>query len=93
MLGNEILGFIREDVLSRERSVHPLWVRMPGVKQRLEGLAATSILDLIKDGSVKSVLLQKPGATRHIRLIYLPSLRAHLEELYREQESKKCAKK
>lgn len=92
MSENSNLGF-REDVLSRERSVPRSWVRLPGTKQRLEGLCSTTILDLIKQGSVKSVTLQKPGATRHIRLVYLPSLLAHLESLYRKQEGKKCAKK
>jgi hypothetical protein len=55
------------------------WVRLPKPKERFYGLSRTTLLELCEAGDVKSTLLRKRHAMRGIRLLYLPSLRAFLE--------------
>jgi hypothetical protein len=65
------------------------WVRMPKPKARLMGLSRTTILELIEEGAVKSVVIRKRHALRGIRLIFLPSLLEHLDRLHEEQHNPK----
>jgi hypothetical protein len=59
------------------------WARMPKPGQRENGLTRTTLLEIIQDpqSGVKSAVIRKPGRTRGIRLIYLPSLYAYLSRL------------
>jgi hypothetical protein len=57
------------------------WRRMPKPTQRLYGMTRTTLLELINDGHIRSVVIKKPGAVRGIRLIYMPSLMQFLDSL------------
>jgi hypothetical protein len=74
------------------------WARMPyrgtlcGIKRgKLARLAVPSPANKFKP-PVRSVALREPGQKRATRLIYLPSLNAHLNKLADEQ-AKDAAKK
>jgi hypothetical protein len=56
------------------------WARMPKPKMRLCGLSRTSLLELHRLGHIKMAVIKKPGATKGIRIIHLPSLYSYLEE-------------
>ena len=63
------------------RPVGPVeeWYRLPAPRGgRLFGLSRTTLTELAIAGSIKSVLLRKPGAKRGIRLIHGPSLQQYL---------------
>jgi hypothetical protein len=53
---------------------------MPSHGQRLEGLTRSHLYILADQGLIKTKALVKPGATRGIRLVNLPSVRAYIEE-------------
>jgi hypothetical protein len=48
---------------------------------RLCGMVRTTILDLSNRGLIKTVAVRKPGASKGLRLVYLPSVLAYLESL------------
>lgn len=56
------------------------WIRLPKPKARFYGLSRTTLLELCESGAVKSTVLRKRHALRGIRLVFLPSLRAFLEQ-------------
>ena len=68
----------------------PEWGRLPKPPGRIEGLARTTVGELIDSGLVKSVTLRQPGAQRGIRLIHLPSLRKYLHDLAAAQVREKA---
>jgi hypothetical protein len=73
-------------------SPHPgteVWVRMPGNREKLEGLSRATLYKVIRDKSrgVVSISLKEPGAERGIRLLGLRSLRAYLTRLSVEQNA------
>ena len=55
-----------------------IWVRMPGNREKLEGLSRASLYKVIHDKrrGVVSISLKEPGTERGIRLLGLRSLRA-----------------
>jgi hypothetical protein len=56
------------------------WVRLPvRPRERYQGLARATILELVDAGHVKSAVLRKPGSKRSIRLISRSSLLRYLE--------------
>jgi hypothetical protein len=55
------------------------WVRMPKPRERLCGLSRTTLFELISSGDIKSAVVRKRGSQKGIRLIFRPSLLAHLE--------------
>ena len=55
------------------------WVRMPKPRERLCGLSRTTLLEAISRGQVKSAVIRKPGSAKGIRLLFKPSLLAHIE--------------
>jgi hypothetical protein len=59
------------------------WARMPKPGQRLMDLTRTTLLEIVQDpaSGVRSAVIRKPGRTRGIRLIFLPSLFAYFERL------------
>jgi len=59
------------------------WARMPKPGQRLMDLTRSTLLEIIQDpqSGVRSAVIRKPGRTRGIRLIFLPSLFAYFERL------------
>ena len=59
---------------------------MPTPKGRLCGLSRTSLLELHRLGHIKMAVVRKPGSLRGIRLIYLPSLHAYLDELAKAEK-------
>lgn len=62
------------------------WYRLPTPRGgRLFGLSRTTLTELALVGSIKSVLLRKPGAKRGIRLIHGPSLQEYLLGQMEEQ--------
>ncbi len=52
---------------------------MPIPPARLEGITRSGIYELILHGQIRSKSLRKPGCTRGIRLVHIPSLRAYIE--------------
>jgi hypothetical protein len=62
------------------------WARMPHAAHkgrpggRLRGISRTGLLDLGARGLIKIANLRKPGSMKGLRLIFLPSLDAYLEE-------------
>jgi hypothetical protein len=65
-----------------------LWARMPKPKQRLLGLSRTTLLELSVAGLIRTVAIKKPGATKGIRLCYVPSIYSYLDSLAEERDSK-----
>jgi hypothetical protein len=59
------------------------WHRMPKPGDRLQGMSRTTLLEVIQDpaSGVRSAVIRKPGRTRGLRLIYMPSLLAYLNRL------------
>ena len=59
------------------------WARMPKPGDRLNGLTRSTLLEIVQDpaSGVRSAVIRKPGRTRGIRLIFLPSLFAYFERL------------
>lgn len=59
------------------------WQRMPKPGQRLMKLTRTTLLEIIQDpqSGVRSAVIRKPGRTRGIRLIFMPSLFAYFNRL------------
>jgi hypothetical protein len=59
------------------------WARMPKPGDRLNGLTRSTLLEIIQDpkSGVRSAVIRKPGRTRGIRLVYMPSLFAYFERL------------
>jgi hypothetical protein len=66
-----------------------IWVRMPGNREKLEGLSRATLYKVIRDRSrgVVSISLKEPGTERGIRLLGLRSLRAYLTRLAIEQNA------
>jgi hypothetical protein len=64
-----------------------IWVRMPGNREKLEGLSRATLYKLINDvrSGVISISLREPGAERGVRLLGLRSLRRYLANLARYQ--------
>jgi hypothetical protein len=62
------------------------WARMPKPKQRLCGLSRTTLFELWSLGCIKMAVIRKPGAVKGIRLIYLPSLYAYLDDLAKAEK-------
>ena len=75
------------------------WARMPKPSQRLMDLARSTLLEIIQDpqSGVRSAVIRKPGRTRGIRLIYMPSLLAYFNRLAgvdsKEQAERKATRK
>ena len=79
--------------LDESRQLNPLllddeWTRLPKPGARLGGLSRSTLAELTVPCKandfkppVKSVVIKKRYAMRGIRLISVPSLRAHLESL------------
>ena len=65
------------------------WVRMPKPKERFFGMSRTTLLELSQAGLIKTVSIRKPGATKGIRLIFVPSLREFLDKCTQEVNSPK----
>ncbi len=65
----------------------PEWVRLPKPRTRckISGLSRTTLVELIDRREIRSITLRQPGATRGIRLFFLPSLHAYLQRLDSEQ--------
>jgi len=63
------------------------WVRLPRPGDRFYGLCRSTLDQLCLRGTLRSVVLKKPGAIRGIRLLYLPSLDGYLHNLSEEQKS------
>jgi hypothetical protein len=59
---------------------------MPIPKGRLCGLSRTTLLELNRLGYIKMAVIRKPGAVKGIRLIYLPSLYAYLDDLAKAEK-------
>jgi len=59
------------------------WARMPKPGDRLNQLTRTTLLEIIQDptSGVQSAVIRRPGKTRGIRMIFLPSLYAYFERL------------
>jgi hypothetical protein len=58
------------------------WVRLPKPRGgRLCGLSRTTLLELIDAELIKSAVIRKKGAKRGIRLVHMPSLLKHLDQL------------
>src|SRR5467141_134782 len=59
------------------------WARMPKPGDRLNGLTRSTLLEIVQDpaSGVRSAVIRKPGRTRGIRLIFLPSLFAYFERV------------
>ena len=59
------------------------WARMPKPGQRLMDLTRSTLLEIIQDpqSGVRSAVIRRPGRTRGIRLIYMPSLFAYFNWL------------
>jgi hypothetical protein len=74
---NEILSKLDE---ANTPSLREDWVRLPKPKARFLGLSRTTLLELCDSGAIKSVSLRKRHALRGIRLLYLPSLLAYLNQ-------------
>ena len=66
-----------------------IWVRMPGNREKLEGLSRASLYKIIRDRGrgVVTISLKEPGAERGVRLLGLRSLRAYLTRLAIEQNA------
>ncbi|MBI2925553.1 MAG: hypothetical protein HYY24_07605 [Verrucomicrobia bacterium] len=64
----------------------PEFVRIPDL-QRRAGIKRGLCYRRIKDGTFKSVLLREPGNKQGVRLIYWPSVKAHLLRLMDEQHA------
>ena len=60
------------------------WARMPKPKERFFGMSRTTLLELSQAGLIKTVSIRKPGATKGIRLIFVPSLREFLDKCKQE---------
>jgi hypothetical protein len=65
------------------------YVRLPQPGRRFVGMCRTTLQNLADDGCIDIVTIQRPGATRGIKLIYLPSLWAYLNGLRRTQSPQK----
>lgn len=63
----------------------PEWIRPRQVKE-LFGIGQVQMVQMVKDGRVKSVSLRPPGKAQGTRLISYPSLCAYLERLAVEQQ-------
>jgi len=59
------------------------WQRMPKPGQRMMNLTRSTLLEIIQDpnSGVRSAVIRKPGRTRGIRLIFMPSLLAYFNRL------------
>jgi hypothetical protein len=61
-----------------------VWIRLPHPKGRCSftGLSRSGLNELVQNskGKIRSVSLRKPGATKGVRLIHLPTLQAYLHE-------------
>ena len=57
-----------------------VWTRIPAHGNcPYSGLSRPVLYDLIRTGKIKSSCLKKPGAIRGIRLVWLPSVFAFIE--------------
>lgn len=69
----------------------PEFVRLPKAGDRcpVSGLCRSTLYGLISGvhPCVRSLVIRKRGASRGIRLIHVPSLLAHLNEMMQEQET------
>ena len=59
------------------------WRRLPKPPGRIMELSRTTLLEIIQNpqSDVKSAVIRKPGRTRGVRLIYMPSLFDYLAKL------------
>lgn len=58
-----------------------IWIRLPGRGHcPYTGLTRPFYYQLIADGVIRSACLRKPGALRGTRLVWLPSVLAHIEK-------------
>ena len=79
---------IPEEVLKKAAELaNERWVRLPRPGSRFYGMCRSTLDHLCMNGTVRSVVLRKPGAIRGIRLMYLPSLDAYLNQLESEQKA------
>jgi len=56
---------------------------MPKPGDKYQGMSRTTLLEIIQnpESGVRSAVIRKPGRTRGIRLIFVPSLLAYLDRL------------
>ena len=59
------------------------WARMPKPGDKYQGMSRTTLLEIIQnpESGVRSAVIRKPGRTRGLRLIFVPSLLAYLDRL------------
>lgn len=67
----------------------PEWLRMPlpGQCEPFTGLKRSLLYELAREGSIRTVLIRKPGALRGVRLIEAASLFRFLQGLADEQNA------
>lgn len=59
----------------------PIWCRMPGPGERLEGLSRADLYALWGQGRIRTKAIVKPGNQRGIRLVDRRSVVAYIESL------------
>jgi hypothetical protein len=61
------------------------YVRMPKPGRKFFGMCRTTLQNLADDGFIDVISVQRRGATRGVKLIFLPSLFDYLDGLRRTQ--------
>jgi hypothetical protein len=64
------------------------YVRMPKPKRRFLGMSRTTLQQLGDAGLIEVIAVQRPGLTRGLKLIFLPSLYRYLDGLRTAQAAK-----
>jgi hypothetical protein len=67
------------------------YARMPKPGRKFLGMGRTTLQNLADDGYIEVISVQRRGASRGLKLIYLPSLFDYLDGLRRTQSSKTSA--
>jgi len=57
------------------------YIRMPKPKRRFLGMSRTTLQQLGDAGLIEVITVQRPGLSRGLKLIYLPSLFSYLDGL------------
>jgi hypothetical protein len=57
------------------------YIRMPKPKRRFVGMSRTTLQQLGDAGLIEVITVQRPGLSRGLKLIYLPSLFSYLDGL------------
>jgi len=71
------------------------WVRLPGVKERVEGLSRAALCRIIYDplSGVVSVSMRQTGVERGVRLVGLNSLKSYIARCAQAQLADRLAVK